>query len=361
MNDPSGGKAASPALSDFIVLNEEIAALVRAQIPLESNLARVGMELPGKAGELAQRVGRRLDAGESLVSAVDAECGSMPPTYRAVLLAGIESGRLGGALEATVDSATRLDQLRRVTGVAMLYPLALFVLVCLLLAVVVEIIAPSFEWLEHSRLRVFAALSRFEFAGWMIALGIPGLVLLCVATWWWSSGRLSGAGWPRLGLLSTLSGAGRVYRWNEAARFAELLHLLVDRGLPLDRSLQLCAESTGDRKLREAASQLARQVTSGEAAQLSPPSATSKPLAGFPVLIRLALYHANDRPLLSGSLRQASMMYRERAIRLAEWYSEYLPILLTVVVGGLFTVGFTLLVIWPYASMLHDLSRPGWR
>ena len=33
------GKAAAPAVSDFILLNEEIAAIVRARIPLEPHLA----------------------------------------------------------------------------------------------------------------------------------------------------------------------------------------------------------------------------------------------------------------------------------------------------------------------------------
>jgi hypothetical protein len=50
-------------------------------------------------------------------------------------------------------------------------------------------------------------------------------------------------------------------------------------------------------------------------------------------------------------------MYRERAARAAEWYAEYVPILLTVAICGTITVGFTLIVLWPYASMLHDLSR----
>jgi hypothetical protein len=50
-------------------------------------------------------------------------------------------------------------------------------------------------------------------------------------------------------------------------------------------------------------------------------------------------------------------MYRERAIRAAEWYAEYVPVLLTVGVGGTLTVCFTLLVLWPYSAILRELSR----
>jgi len=39
MNAPTGGQAAGPRLADFILLNEESAALVRTRVPLESHLA----------------------------------------------------------------------------------------------------------------------------------------------------------------------------------------------------------------------------------------------------------------------------------------------------------------------------------
>jgi hypothetical protein len=59
-------------------------------------------------------------------------------------------------------------------------------------------------------------------------------------------------------------------------------------------------------------------------------------------------------------LRQAAAIYRERTVRAAEWYTEYLPILLTIVIGGTLTIGFTLLVLWPYVSMLYELSEWNW-
>ena len=64
---------------------------------------------------------------------------------------------------------------------------------------------------------------------------------------------------------------------------------------------------------------------------------------------------------LASSLRQAALLYHERAIRAAEWYAEYLPIVLTVLVGGTITAGFTLFVLWPYASTLHEFSSWNWR
>jgi len=360
MNASSTGKARTPALADFILLNEEMAALVRARIPLESNLARLAKQLPRKSGALAERIGKRLASGQDVVTAIDAECASMPASYRAALVAGIESGNLGAALSSIVDSASRQDQLRHVTLVAMLYPLVIVVLVCYLLAFTITRVAPSFAWIDHTPFKPILWLSHSPYTVPFLTIAAPALIVLWAIVWWWRSGRLGGT-LPRLGLLATLAGSGRIFRWGEASRFAELLQLLVERGIPLNTALRLAGEATGDRRLRAAALQLASNTQAGEEVHAIRSNADQQRLANFPVLIRLALQHANDRSLLIASLRQAATMYRERTIRAAEWYSEFLPILLTVGIGGTFTIGFTLFVLWPYASMLHELSAPTWR
>jgi general secretion pathway protein F len=360
MNAPTGGKAAA-ALADFIVLNEELAALVRARLPLESHLRRFGRELPGKAGQLADQIGRRMEAGESLVAAIDAECAALPPAYRAAIVAGVESGQLGSALESLVDSASRIDQLRRVTGIALIYPLIMIVVACVLLAFVVSIVVPSFSWLDEQYFGPVAWLAERPLTVPVLAIVIPGLLTVSALFWWWRSGRLGGARSRVFGWLSRFPGTGRVRRWSEAATFAELLRLLVERGVPLDHALRLAAGATSDTKLGRAAEALAEEAARGASLRPTDFGVGAPAQAGFPLLIRLALHHTADRTLLAGGLRQAAALYRERAMRTAEWYAEYLPMLLTVAIGGTLTIGFALLVLWPYASTLHELSSWNWR
>ncbi len=361
MNAPTGGKAATPAVADFIALSEEIAALVRARIPLQPHLAQLGQELPGKTGELAGQIGRRLEAGESLAAALDAECPSLPATYRAAIAAGVESGQLGAALESIADSASRLDQLRRVTGVAIIYPLILVVVVCWLLPLMLISLVPGFQWAGQFHYGPIAWLAHWPYTAPVLMYGVPGLVLIVVAAWWWRSGRLGGARTTRFGWLAWLPGARGVQRWSQAATFAEMLLLLVQRGVPLDQSLRLAGESTDDARLRRAALRLADEARSGETVGATGRRDAAARPGDMPLLVRLALYHAGDRALMSASLRQAADMYRERAVRAADWHAEYLPILLTVAVGGTLTVAFTLLVFWPYTSMLHTLAQWNWR
>ena len=190
-----------------------------------------------------------MEAGESLAAAMDAECASLPAAYRAAIVAGIESGELGGAIESLVDTATRLDQLRRVTGLAMLYPLMVIIIACLLAGLVLTAVIPNFDWLRTSPFGPLAALAHVPWAGKAIAFVVPSAVVLLFAGWWWRSGRVESA-------LACLPGIRRVNRWSQAATLAELLRFLVERGLPLDKALTLAGDAVTDRRMRSAARQL---------------------------------------------------------------------------------------------------------
>ncbi len=87
------------ALDDLIALNDEIAALSRAGLPLERGLLGFGIEVPGRLGAVATALGERMERGESLAEAVRDERLNLPATYRAVVEAGLRSGRLAAALE----------------------------------------------------------------------------------------------------------------------------------------------------------------------------------------------------------------------------------------------------------------------
>jgi hypothetical protein len=139
-----------------------------------------------------------------------------------------------------------------------------------------------------------------------------------------------------------------------------LLLLVIEHGVPLDRSLRLAAESSSDARLRDAALRLAERSRLGGTIGPSPDGAAAN-WSDFPLLIRLALHHLDNRALLAGGLRQAAAIYRERAIRAAEWHAEYLPILLTMLIGGGITIAFTLFVLWPYAATLYKLAEWNWR
>jgi type II secretory pathway component PulF len=158
-----------------------------------------------------------------------------------------------------------------------------------------------------------------------------------------------------------MPGMRSVRRWSNAATFAEMLSLLVERRVPLDKAVRLAADATSERSLQSEALRMAEEIERGSYGRSIDIDSASAKTGGIPLLVRLALARKSDRRAMSGSLRQAAAMYRERAMRAAEWYAEYVPILLVVGIGGTITAAFTLLVFWPYVGMLHEVAGWNWR
>ena len=74
----SGAGGTRPVTIDQLTaLNEEIVALVRAGAPLERGLLNAGEDLPGRLGAVTKVLASRLERGEDLSSALEAEKGAI--------------------------------------------------------------------------------------------------------------------------------------------------------------------------------------------------------------------------------------------------------------------------------------------
>ncbi len=149
-------------LDDLLALNDEIAALVRAGLPLEEGLAELGGDMPGRLGRIATSLSEAASRGEPLEQALLDRAVALPPVYRAVMQAGMRAGRLPAALEAVATSARRITETRRAAVIAVSYPLLVSALVWCGLAVFTRTLAPSlarsFHSLDVPGERFFAAL-----------------------------------------------------------------------------------------------------------------------------------------------------------------------------------------------------------
>jgi general secretion pathway protein F len=102
----------SISLDDLVALNEEMAALVRAGVPLDAGMADLGYDLPGKLGGLASQIGERLNRGESLPQILADDSRALPTVWRAVVESGLRSGDLPAALESMATTGCLVAQFR---------------------------------------------------------------------------------------------------------------------------------------------------------------------------------------------------------------------------------------------------------
>lgn len=342
-------------LDDLIALNDEIAALVRAGVPLDRGLFDLGRDLPGQLSRVSTALAERISRGEDLAAAVDASRDQFPPLYQAIVAAGSRSGRLAAALEGLAVTARRIAELRQVAATALIYPVIVFLLGWLLFVGFVTFfvpqVLPSFRDF-HARsadwLATFASLGAS--AAWWAPLG-PGVVLLVVAVWSWRSGQalsLSAGRW-----LAWVPGARQLLHWCTLATFCDLLALLVDQGVPLAEGLRLAARASGDRSLTAEAEHLAAAIERGAG-----PEEYLKHAEHFPPLAAWFLSAGQQAKVLGTALRHAAASYHERARQRAEAVQTFLPVSLTLVVGGTTALVYALLLFVPWVNLLKTLATP---
>ncbi len=352
---PSGG---SVTLDQLIALNDEMMALVRAGVPLERGLIEAGRDLRGRIGEIATDLGNRLGRGERLAEALAQSGRTIPDVYRAVVEAGLRSGRLAQALEGMAAIARGYADARRSVGLALIYPLIVLSLAYVLGVTFIVKIAPkflsAFESLGLPPLRSLVTLSWLGDSAIYWAPILPALVVLLGLRWVWSGRSVvldSGALGPVLDRLPLVGSMSRGFR---AASFADLLALLIEHRVPLDESVRLAGEASGDRSLRLASAELAESIRNGE----DPETSRSVDPRTFPPLLAWMLTSGRRQGNLSSALRQAAQTYRRRAERRADLLRSALPTVLLLGIGASAVLIYTLLLFVPLTSLLEELAIP---
>src|SRR5690606_27637916 len=93
------------SLDDFMALNDQITALIRAQVPTGLELGSSGDQAAGTLEKINAAVARRVSRGESRADAIGDEP-TAPAAYRSVMQAGWRSGNVQQAL----DNSSRLAE-----------------------------------------------------------------------------------------------------------------------------------------------------------------------------------------------------------------------------------------------------------
>jgi general secretion pathway protein F len=342
-------------LDQFIALNDELAALVRAGLPLERGLRELGQDIPGALGDTVQVLATRLSGGETLPQALAAERFRFPGVYRAVVEAGLKAGRLSVALEGLAGFARSYADLRRAIGMALIYPLIVLTVAYGLFVLLVLEIAPKFlatyTLLRLPVQRILVALARVKETLPYWGPVLP-LLLVLIAVWWVHSGRvlLIQPAWTRRAL-GWLPWVRPILANSRSACFAELLGMLVEHEVPLHESMVLAAEATSDEGIVDGARELAGAVQRGESVPVVVRSATV-----FPPMLRWLMLTGLERGVLAKSLRHAAQTYRELALHQSSLAKQLLPVALLLAIGGTAALVYCLSVFVPYTELLHDLA-----
>ena len=341
----------------LIALSDEIAALSRAGVPLEKGLASVRRDFPRDLATITDNLVERMNRGESLSDALSAGREGFPTVFSAVVAAGLKSGRPSGALEALANTARRMEEMRRLIGLACWYPIIVLLVAYGLFVLFTIRVAPAlvdgFESFQLTSPGAVDALARAGNQATIWAPLFPMALVLASITWWYLAGRARMVEYgPAMLVLGWVPRVRRMVRYSQAAILAEVSGLLVRQEVPLGEALRLSAAATGNPRLCANANELANQIEQGK----MPPEASAGS-TDLPPLLRWLMFSGYRHGALADALDHAGEDYRERALHEVDVVRTFLPVLLTLTIGGAATLLFALTTMLPFSQMLRGLAE----
>jgi type IV pilus assembly protein PilC len=352
-----GGLGPRVKAGDFLLFNQQMAALIRAGIPI---LQAIGMlrrrAASPKLRAVLADVEEKVRGGMALSQAFAAQGPIFPRIYTASILAGERSGALDDVLDRYNQFMRRGVEVRRKIRGALAYPLFLLLasggMVIFLTTYVVPRMARLFENFGGNLPTVTALV--VGVSGWMAAniywFG-PAVILSAVAFYLWSrtpAGRLA---LDRVAL--KLPVAGNLVVQLAVAQVTRSLSTLLAGGITLVESWEIAAEAITNKELRSRSSAISPMIREGRSFTESLEQAKWIPALGIDMI------GVGER---SGSLREmldevATFYDAESEVRLEQLTTILEPAILLLMGGVVITI--LLAIYLPIIQSISNVSGMG--
>lgn len=354
--DASAERGGHLSAEELITLNEEIAAMARAGLPLDQGLAALARDMGrGRLRAVTRQLAQDLHSGFSLPRALARQEGRVPPFYAALLDAGVRSGRVGDVLTTLTLYARAIADFRTTVVSAVLYPAIVLALGLGLLAFVASQVLPAFVDIFHTarlRLPLITQLLILISDHVVETLVLPVVVVGVIVFATRSILRTTPQGrslWARLVYAVPL--AGDLIRSARLAAFADLLGILVDRSIPLPQSLRLAADASSDPLLTVGAEHVEKDLRQGQ-----PLGAALKRQRLVPTVVVWMIAFGERQGTLGPTLHQVAQLYRHKAEIRAAVLRTVLPPLLILALAAFLGLVFIFGLMGPMFALLRGLS-----
>ena len=338
-----------PGVREFTVFNQELAALLKAGMPLLQSLdiLRQRTDQPVLKTVLDD-VHEQVRGGAALSDAFDSHRDLFPGVYTASILAGEKSGNLEETLRRYVSYARVVSGVRRRTLSALIYPAILLALSGIVVAIIIVRVVPEFTSFYDSMgatlpvaTRVLTAVSGFvtEFF-WLLALSAAALA---GTVWTWS--RQPGRGAQLDRLLLGLPFAGDVATRFATSQLARTLATLLGGGIPLVNALDVTARSVGNRHISRNLEAIAGEVREGTALSTSMHARGLFP----PVAVKMVEVGESTGALQDMLNAVADFFDEEIETTLGRFMTLIEPLLLVIM--GIVIAGLLLALYWPLLQL----------
>ena len=258
---------------EFIVFNQELAALLRAGMPLVQSLDILRQRVDNPTlKSMLDDVHEKVRSGMALSEAFEAQNPALPGIYTASLMAGETSGSLEEVIRRYVTYARIISGVRRKTLSALIYPVILLGLSLVVVGIIVLRVAPEFANFYQGlgaelplATQVIMAASDILRGYFLLIVLILGGGVTLLWTWFKQPGR--GALVDRL--LLRVPTVGQIAGKFATSQLCRTLATLLGGGIPLVNALDVAARSIGNRHFARQLGTVSREVREGQALSVS--------------------------------------------------------------------------------------------
>ncbi len=250
-----------------LIFTQQFAAMIRSNLPLVDVMDNLAEETPQwRLRDAIETVNEDVRRGVDLSTALAAHPHIFDDVYVNVVRAGLESGRLGGALMQIAHYQKVLHETERKLKLALTYPLfIIFAFFCVFNTLVLFIL-PRFVEIYNRSHRTLPVptqwlmnIREYWTEYWHLIIG--GMVALVVSFAAWLSTAEGRAVWDEVKLKFPI--VGPLWRMSALARFLRTLAVQVENDVPVLEALRLAADSAGNVYVCEILHDIADDVERG--------------------------------------------------------------------------------------------------
>ena len=355
-----GGKSGTQARvkpGDFLLFNQQLAAIIRAGIPILQAVTMLRRRAASsRLRSVLTDVEEKIRSGMALSQAFAAQGPIFPRIYTASILAGERSGALDDVLARYVSYMRRGLEIRRKLRGALAYPIFLLAASMGMVAFLTIYVVPRMSSLFEGFNRELPAVTQVVMTISGFAAGnfywlMPALIIGGIALYLWS--RTPGGALAIDRILLRLPIVSALLKQLAVAQVTRSLATLLAGGITLVESWEIAAESVTNKELRARSSATLPMIREGQSFTDSLES------AGWIPPLALDMIGVGER---SGSLKEmleevAEFYDRESEVQLEQLTTVLEPAIL-LVMGGL-VVTILLSIYLPIIQSISNLSFRG--
>jgi type IV pilus assembly protein PilC len=350
----AGERTVKIKLDDFLLFNQQLAALIHAGLPVLQSIQMLRQRSPNPKLRISlSDVEARIKSGSALSEALAAQGETFPKIYTASILAGERSGNLDDVLRRYVEYTKAIAQLRRKIRGALTYPIMLLCSAFILISILTTFVIPQFSLLYDNLGGELPAITTFvvgvssavrENIYWLL----PALLITGASVYSWrktENGRRTIDRW-----ILKIPVVGDLIKQLTMAQFSRSLGTMLQGGITVVESFQIALQSITNRELLRSTEPALSKIREGK------PFTESLGEAGWAPELAIDMMGVGER---SGSLREmldevAGFYDAETETKLGQLTSLIEPAILLFMAGVVITILMAI-----YLPLLQMVSKVG--